>query len=296
MKNKLFILIISLLFLFDLSNAQKYIDRIITKTNDTIYCLISLADNELIYYKYLENDSVKFSKIRVSDISYKVLVEENFLYKKTKSDDYNKQEYSLLLDGKYPSIRIKTELVSFIGLNPNIYIENRFNKLNSISVGYLAHFNGIIWTAPYLLEESSLQEWWALKGYGFDIAYKRFTNPRSFYLIKAKTSFLKYKGSIWYSERPYDIEDLDIKRNNIHLQVLFGKENLATASSFNEFYYGIGCIILYKNYSYGSVNGMWEPMTYNNGEKVYGAVTFHIGYNIGVRAENNKNYSDLNDY
>ena len=49
------------------------------------------------------------------------------------------------------SFRIKTEIVQFSGLNPNIFFEHKFNPKFAYNLGITYHTNGIIWTAPYLL-------------------------------------------------------------------------------------------------------------------------------------------------
>lgn len=187
-----------------------------------------------------------------------------------------------------PSFRIKTELVSFSGLNPNLYCEYQFNKNIALNLGFLYHFNGIIWTAPYLLSKDKFEndEWWHLKGIGLDFGIKYYTKSTKYYSLKIKGGFLKYNGSV-VTPGLKDSRPETVYKNSINIQFLKGFEYINSKHGFKELFFGIGLMIINKTYTYWIYNTYPLPPHYNivKGKDIFAVPTFHFGYNIGFKTK-----------
>ncbi len=67
MKTFLYILL-NLILLINIANGQKYIDQIITKSNDTIACRITLVNDQNIFYTYQKKKTKKYANISLQEV------------------------------------------------------------------------------------------------------------------------------------------------------------------------------------------------------------------------------------
>ena len=220
-----------------------------------------------------------FTKVKIILISILTFV-INILYA---------QKNQTLADFKgFPSFRIKTELVSFTGLNPNIYVEYKNNNGIAFNLGFLYHLNGIIWTAPYLLHNDEYEniEWWELKGLGVDFGIKYYPKQFKYYSLKIKYDLLKFNGKLVTNGLEHSRPE-NVVRNDLGFQLLKGYE-FYNKHFLKEIYFGIGLLIINKKYTYWNFSTNPLPPHYNeeNGIKIYAIPTFHFGFNIGYRFYN----------
>ena len=187
----------------------------------------------------------------------------------------------------FRSFRIKMELVSFTGLNPNLYFEYKINKNYGLNLGFLYHFTGIIWTAPYLLRKEfyEYQEWLALKGYGVDFGIKYYSAPTKYYSLRCIIDLLNFKKTLQYGESLSSRRNENLVRKDIRIQLLRGFEIKNKSHYFREIFYGVGLLIVNEHYKYGFFESSYNPPSkFTNGIDNYIVPTFHFGINIGWKS------------
>jgi hypothetical protein len=192
------------------------------------------------------------------------------------------------------SFRIKTEIVQFVSFNPNIFFEHKFNTKFAYNIGVTYHANGIIWSAPYLLFSSNKNyyktrnvEWWVVNGYGFDIGVKYYLSENKYFSFRTSVDTYYLKGTISAnSERNEDQITEKLNRYDLHLQVIYGKENMPKNILFSEIYFGIGLLFVNeKRYIienvYDNNNNHYLGKEYVDHSTNFFVPTLLFGYNIG---------------
>lgn len=188
-------------------------------------------------------------------------------------------------DETNPSFRIKTEIVSLIGLHPNIYSEYKINKRLGFSLGYLYNLNGLIWTAPYIRENKSegLYEWWLLKGSSLDFGIKYYSEQTKYYSFRINFDELSCNNEKLETGESVEAKYGSIRRNDLHLRLIKGFEKKYHSSYFHEIYFGIGLLIIEETYDYGFYeSGYLAVINYKKATYLHVVPTFHIGFNTGL--------------
>ncbi|MBI5539214.1 MAG: hypothetical protein HY951_04095 [Bacteroidia bacterium] len=190
------------------------------------------------------------------------------------------------IDKTFPLLKIKTELVNWTGLNPNIYFDYKLNNKIGINVGVLYHFTGIIWTAPNVMLKGNIYEWSYLHGLGLDLGIKFYSKPTKYYYFSCKVDKLSFPPrQINAGESMNDYKTGSVKYYDIHLRLLRGYEFYSKKSFLTEIYFGIGLIIAHRQYDLHSYVS-WGNMSSNVGFNNYVIPTIHFAYNFGWQLKN----------
>jgi hypothetical protein len=160
------------------------------------------------------------------------------------------------IDKTYPLLKIKTELVNWTGLNPNLYLDYKINKIIGLNVGILYHFTGIIWSAPQIIFKGNALEWSYLRGIGFDLGIKLYSKPTKYYYFSCKIDRLSLNRHLYWGESVEAQESGTVNYQDLHLRLLRGYEFYTRKSFYKEIYFGIGLIIAERQYDFTSPTGM----------------------------------------
>lgn len=200
----------------------------------------------------------------------------------SKNISFAQNDTLVKIDKTYPSFKIKTELVNWTGLNPNLYFDYKINKIIGVNAGILYHFTGIIWTAPYVMSNDNILEWSYLRGYGVDLGIKLYSKPTKYYYFSCKIDRLSLNRLLYWSERREDQEFATINYLDLHIRLLRGIEYFKNKSFFKEIYYGIGLLIIEKKYDIKSPGEFLTSRPIQSvGVDNYIVPTFHFAFNIG---------------
>jgi hypothetical protein len=184
------------------------------------------------------------------------------------------------------SFRIKTELVEFTGLNPNLFVEYKINKRLAFSFGLIYHFNAIIWTAPYLVnDEPERESWLTLKGQGIDMGMKYYNKPKQYYSIRLNADIYTFVPFLDHSYLFTTPIKHDIRRKDYQLRFLKGKEVYKNKSFFFEYFYGFGILAEYRQFKRRHLinNNGYVVASEPDPNTLWYAATFHFGFNIGFQ-------------
>jgi|GEM_PF-4442800 len=136
-------------------------------------------------------------------------------------------ETSDIINKTYSQLKIRTELVNWTQLNPNLYFEFKINEKIGVSSGVLYHFTGLIWSAPQIMfrdNSRTILEWSYLRGYGLDLGIKLYSKSTKYYYLSCKIDRLSLNRNLYWSERLDDQETGTVNYHDIHLRLLRGYE------------------------------------------------------------------------
>lgn len=201
MKKKVHITII-LIFISGLVLGQTFIDQIILNSGDTIYCKITLINDQNIFYTYKSKRTEKYNHVLLEGVDKYHWLSKNLKYQtQTEKDTYpfdttNNWKVGVTLTQyfKYPVLHT-TPTLSIFNKNHNLYIGPEYTMLLEESLG-----------DP---EDSYQQEYW-----GINFGYRYFIN--SFWW---KTNlFLQMNFSIYQIK--FKVHQLGPSQETYHKQIL----------------------------------------------------------------------------
>ncbi len=179
---------------------------------------------------------------------------------------------------------IKTDVINFCGLNPNLSIELKTSEKISFSFGARKCYNGIIWSAPYLMADSyDRVEWWEMKGYGIETGVRYYYSDLKFFSLSFIYNNLSFKGTVHTSERVTDQRSEWVYRKDFHLRILHGNDRKCYYIWKNSFFYGIGILFSNKDFQYSYYRGIGLAPSVNKGITLDVVPTFVIGYNLRLK-------------